>query len=118
MWLHLSGHASRASALIRLSFDVGLCIGTLVGGFINDVLARWSPRHGRPLVAQISVGSGVPLFVTILWMLPAAGAPDAVYVVVLLVTGSLISWCQSVNSESLGGGAPESRLFLLRTSGH
>ena len=49
------------------------------------------------VVAQVSSGAGIPLFLLILFGLPAARASFAVYVVVLFTTGATISWCAPLN---------------------
>ena len=106
MWLQLSGHSNHASALIRLAFDLGVTVGGLAGGFLNDYAARRSPDHGRVVVAQVSVGSGVPLFLIVLLVLPTVGAADMAYYGVLLLTGGLISWCSSVNNAIMAEITP------------
>ena len=82
-----------AAAVTRSCFDIGTAFGTLLGGFLNDLAGRLSPSHGRVLVAQFSVGVGIPLFLLLFYALPAAAAAA-----VMLLAGLLISWCQGVNN--------------------
>ena len=52
--------------------QVGTIVGTLFGGWLGDFAARWSEGHGRPWVAVVSVGGGVPMTYCILRLLPQA----------------------------------------------
>lgn len=61
LFFELRGLPHYAAALTRSLLDAGASIGTLLGGVLNDAAARRSPSHGRIVVAQISVGSGIPL---------------------------------------------------------
>ena len=93
----LLGFSHAETALLTTAFYVGATGGVLLGGVLADVAARRSPSHGRVVVAQVSSGAGIPLFLLILFGLPAARASFAVYIVVLFTTGATISWCAPLN---------------------
>lgn len=93
LYFERCGLSHPAAALARSLLDVGSAVGTLIGGVLNDWASRVSPSHGRVVVAQISVGSGIPLFLIIFYAIPAQSMGS-----VLLVAGALITWCQGVNN--------------------
>jgi MFS family permease len=61
LWLQLLGFTDFHASLIASLFLGGTAIGALVGGILGDWAARYSPKHGRVLVAQFSVGISVPM---------------------------------------------------------
>jgi MFS family permease len=68
--------------------------GGLLGGWIGDVAARASPRHGRILACQASVLLGMGATLLFLRGLPRATAPShvAAYVAVLALAGVVNAW--------------------------
>ena len=76
LWLQLICFESDLAANIRAMFTVGTIFGTLFGGWLGDYAARKSEGHGRPWVAVVSVGGGVPMTYVILRLLPQATATD------------------------------------------
>ena len=106
MWLELRGFSHAAAARLRACFDAACAVGALAGGVVGDVAARRSPVHGRIWAAQLSVASGIPLWLAILFALPAVGAPEAAYGAALLLTGSLVAWCGGINSVLMAEVTP------------
>jgi len=82
----------RASVLFGLSMAGG-AVGGLLGGMVGDYLARWSPKHGRPLTAQISVAAGIPLIGSILAVVPRDPGYFPTYCVLMFAFGVMASWC-------------------------
>lgn len=81
-----------SSALFALNI-MAMGIGGIFGGVVGDRLSLWSANHGRPLAAQISVASGIPLVVALLWFVPREPSHWNIYAVVLFSMGALSSWC-------------------------
>jgi len=101
LYFELAGFSHGAASLIRATFDAGTTVGTLIGGVLSDCAARWSPAHGRVAVAQLSVASGIPLWLVILLALPPLHAPLSVYLGLALLTGLSICWAGVVNKSVL-----------------
>jgi sugar phosphate permease len=70
LWLQLICFQSESAANIRAMFTVGNIFGTLFGGWLGDKASMLYPDHGRPWVAVVSVGAGVPLTYIMLYVLP------------------------------------------------
>lgn len=81
-----------ASALFSTSM-IGSAIGGVLGGIVGDRMAVWSRRHGRPLTAQISVASGIPLIAMILARVPRDPSYFNTYAVLVFIFGLVSSWC-------------------------
>ena len=61
LYLQLLGFSDFHSSLIASLFLLGTAAGALIGGVAGDIAAERSVNHGRVLVAQFSVLSGVPM---------------------------------------------------------
>jgi len=109
LWLQLQGFTDLEASSLMALFTFGCAIGSLFGGMLGDVAARRSPSHGRILVAQFSVFSGLPLSFLLLKALPSM-APGASlpFGAVLLLLGLSVSWCGSNNSCLFAELVPES----------
>jgi len=81
-----------ASMLFSLSM-LGGAVGGMLGGYVGDALAKWSPLHGRALCAQISVAAGIPLVAVVLCGVPHDGVILPSYCAVVFVFGVMSSWC-------------------------
>ena len=94
LYLQLLG-ISPAWASVAVSAGMAVhAVGGLLGGWIGDVAARASPRHGRIFVCQASVLLGLGATVLFLRGLPRAGAAGHVgaYVAVLALAGLVNAW--------------------------
>lgn len=69
--------------------------GAILGGYVGDRLTRWSRNHGRPLTAQISVASGIPLIFVVLSIVPARASSFGLYLGFMVVLSLLATWCSS-----------------------
>ena len=66
LYMQLLGMSDTAAAAMMALFLGGTALGGLLGGFVGDAAARRFPSHGRILVCQFSVVSGVPLSLLLL----------------------------------------------------
>mmetsp|Transcript_8005 Transcript_8005/g.17304 ORF Transcript_8005/g.17304 Transcript_8005/m.17304 type:complete len:540 (-) Transcript_8005:112-1731(-) len=115
MYFQKAGFSDEQSASLTFLFLVATAFGGLLGGCVGDGLTHCCPRHGRPLTAQISVSSGIPI-VTLIFLViepnPEAFIP---YVVLMVTLGLTSSWCgagvnRPILSEIVG---PESRSVII-----
>lgn len=81
-----------ASVLFALMMGGGAC-GGILGGLVGDRLAQWSPVHGRPLTAQISVACGIPLIAIVFGVIPRDPSYFSTYCVLIFIFGVMASWC-------------------------
>jgi hypothetical protein len=106
LYLQLLGFSDWHASLVAALFLGGTAVGGLVGGAAGDWAAARSPNHGRILVAQASVGVGVPFGFAIFRLLPAsAAAPLAlpIYCVAFFSWGLLISWAGPACTQPVFG---------------
>ena len=66
LYMQLLGMTDTAAAALMALFLGGTALGGLLGGFVGDLAAKRYPSHGRILVCQFSVVSGVPLSLLLL----------------------------------------------------
>ena len=71
---------------------IGAALGNLFGGWLGDKAAKWSPKRGRLLIAQISVFAGIPLTMIIFLIIPMTVDSMLMYILIGAITGFLISW--------------------------
>ena len=103
LWLQLICFRSELAANIRACFTVGNIFGTLFGGWLGDAAAQYSPEHGRPWVAVVSVGIGVPMTYVLLFAMPQGATEEEAEALVLpwmayfFAYGFAIVWVVGVN---------------------
>jgi MFS family permease len=106
LWFQLSCFSHAEAASLTLCFNVGTAVGGLLGGYIGDRAAQWSPDHGRVYVAQFSVTAGLPLTALVLFVYPP-GQWFELYAATLFTMGASISWCfAGVNAPVLSEIVP------------
>jgi len=93
MYFQYVGLTDFGASTLSATFTIACAFGGLMGGFIGDRLARWSRYHGRPLTAQVSVFSGIPLVVLIYAVVPREADYFLLYLGLLFLLGLLASWC-------------------------
>eukprot|EP00746_Dinoflagellata_sp_MGD_P022666 gnl/MRDRNA2_/MRDRNA2_153046_c0_seq1.p1 gnl/MRDRNA2_/MRDRNA2_153046_c0~~gnl/MRDRNA2_/MRDRNA2_153046_c0_seq1.p1 ORF type:complete len:469 (-),score=48.41 gnl/MRDRNA2_/MRDRNA2_153046_c0_seq1:27-1433(-) len=69
--------------------------GPAIGGLIGDTLAKVSPNHGRPIVAQLSLGMATTLVVVFLGILPSVIESHVMwpYVACKIIFLMTANWC-------------------------
>jgi MFS family permease len=98
LWWEYMGFDSLTAGLMFSLVAIGAAIGNLLGGWIGDRAARWRPKSGRLIAAQISVFSGIPLTFVIFILIPMTQESMLLYILFGAITGLLISWCGPQNS--------------------
>jgi MFS family permease len=98
-WWENIGFDSLTAGIMFVVVALGSALGNFFGGWISDKAARWRPKSGRIIAAQISVFSGIPLFAVFLLLIPRSVESMSVYMIFGFLTGFLISWCSPINSS-------------------
>jgi MFS family permease len=98
LWWEFMGFDPLTAGLMFSLVAVGAAIGNLMGGWIGDRAAKWRPRSGRIIAAQISVFSGIPLTYVIFILIPPTTGSMLLYILLGGLTGLLISWCGPQNN--------------------
>ncbi|PRW58308.1 MFS general substrate transporter [Chlorella sorokiniana] len=115
LYLQLLGFSDFQASLVAALFLGGTAFGAQLGGFIGDWAASRYPNHGRVVVAQVSVGLGVPLSVAMFKLLPygSSGAIVAIYGVAFTIWGLAISWAGSACTSPIFAEVVPSQLRSL-----
>jgi MFS family permease len=92
IWFEYMGFDPLTAGLIFSVIAIGAAIGNLFGGWLGDKAAKWSPKRGRIMIAQISVFAGIPLTMVIFLLIPQTTSSMLMYVLVGAITGFLITW--------------------------
>lgn len=92
MWLEGIGFSHEITALLMGIFIFAASLGGLFGGYMGDLLSKYSPNSGRIILAQISSGLAVPLSAILLLGLPVYPPIPVLHAVTLFVVGFSISW--------------------------
>lgn len=112
LWLQLLGFTDYSASVLMALFAGGCAIGSALGGYLGDVLARRWPNSGRIITAQLSVLLSLPLSCLLLKGLPTHDvghrtAMRSLYALVMFLFGLCISWCGSNNSAMFADIVPE-----------
>ncbi len=92
IWFEYIGYDPLTAGILFSIIAIGSAIGNLLGGWIGDKAAKWRPKSGRIIIAQISVASGIPLTLVIFLLIPMTQASLMLYIIFGVITGLLISW--------------------------
>mmetsp|Transcript_46257 Transcript_46257/g.100566 ORF Transcript_46257/g.100566 Transcript_46257/m.100566 type:complete len:478 (+) Transcript_46257:123-1556(+) len=92
MYFQYVGVSDLSAGIICGMVILGGGLGGLGGGIIADRLAQWSPNHGRPLAAQLSVGLGI-LALMLLLCIPRDPSMQVFMGMSSLLLGLVASWC-------------------------
>jgi len=115
-WLELACFQHWEAGMLSFILTLGVAAGNVLGGYIGDRLARFSPDHGRIYAAQFSVLSGIPLLYVIFFLLPTGeeGRSMGAFAVSLFVFGLCISWCSAaVNQPIMSEIVPTSHRAII-----
>lgn len=109
-WLvNVRGLEEQSATVAFAGIVVGTAISNVLGGFLGDWADQKNPKHGRPLVGQISVFSGIPL--SYILFTQTEDWPFAAVVALCFFTALLISWSGKGSKEPMMQGVtpPELR---------
>lgn len=93
IWFQYIGFDPLTAGLMFSLIAIGAAFGNVLGGWIGDKAAKWKPKSGRIIIAQISVFSGIPLTLVIFFIIPMNPSSMILYIIFGAFTGLLISWC-------------------------
>jgi len=108
MFFQYVGMSDAEAAALYAICSLALTFGLAIGGLVGDRLTVWSRFHGRPLTAQISVMSGIPLIAVLFLAIPRESDNLFWYALILTLFGLTASWCGvGVNRPILTEIVPE-----------
>merc|ERR1719375_1700281 len=90
-FLYLGMETFHAGLLVGI-YMTGKTMGNCFGGWLGDFLARWSPYHGRPLTAQLSLFFAIPLAYSMFVRVSKHVSSWSAYGVHLFALGLVTSW--------------------------
>jgi MFS family permease len=99
IWLQYVGFDAIMAGLVFAIIAVGAALGNLLGGVLTDRAAKWRPKSGKIIIAQIAVFSGIPLSFVIFALIPKATESIYLFLVFGVITGLLISWNAPINNS-------------------
>jgi hypothetical protein len=91
-WFEYIGFPTFIAGIMFVIIGVGAALGNLFGGWIGDKAAKWNPKHGRLIIAQISVFIGIPMTAVIFLLVPMSTDSLLLYLILGGLTGFGISW--------------------------
>lgn len=92
MFFQYIGFSDTTAASMVTSFVFMQAVGGVLGGYLGDMAARCSKRHGRIVVAQVSILSGIPCFALIYYAPPVASSLPF-YATACVCYGLFAYWC-------------------------
>src|SRR5271157_3731527 len=91
-WFEYIGFGALTAGLIFVAIALGNAFGNLGGGLIGDRAAKWKPKSGRILMAQISRLAGIPLVYILFFIIPGKTDSMGLYLLVGVITGFMTAW--------------------------
>uniref|UniRef100_A0A7S1L9N0 Major facilitator superfamily (MFS) profile domain-containing protein n=1 Tax=Alexandrium catenella TaxID=2925 RepID=A0A7S1L9N0_ALECA len=93
LFFQIGGLSDLQASVIQVFQQIAGSLGSLLGGAISDLLTKWSRHHGRPLTAQISVLSGIPVAWFLFMQSPPSAGTFYYYLSLMVVLGLTATWC-------------------------
>ena len=111
LWFQYIGFSDFMAAMAFAIIAIGAALGNLFGGWIGDKASKWNPDHGRLIVAQISIFSGIPLTLILFLLVPRQTSSLGIYLSLGIFTGFMISWVAPASNNPIFGEViePEAR---------
>jgi MFS family permease len=91
-WFEFVGFGPLTAGLLFAVLATGAALGELLGGWLGDRAAKWSPNRGRIMIAQISGISGIPMLFVIFFVIPMQTSSIIYYAILGALTGLLKTW--------------------------
>lgn len=102
LFFQTAGLSTNETSALAFAFQASCMVGTLLGGIVGDTLEARYPGHGRPLTAQISVSSGIPIAVLAFLAPPMLTNYFSQEMLLVIALGVVATWCGAgVNSPIL-----------------
>uniref|UniRef100_A0A7S3PJ65 Major facilitator superfamily (MFS) profile domain-containing protein n=1 Tax=Aplanochytrium stocchinoi TaxID=215587 RepID=A0A7S3PJ65_9STRA len=105
--LKRANFSGERAAFIVGSFQIGVTLGNLLGGYVADALHSKFPNKGYILTAQISAASQLPLSYLCLRYFPHEESYFYSLCASFFMFGLFISWCGSANNSMFSEICPE-----------
>ncbi|HMF30511.1 MAG TPA: MFS transporter [Candidatus Lokiarchaeia archaeon] len=86
------GFGPLTAGLIFALVVTGAACGNLLGGWVGDKAAKWSPKRGRILIAQISQLAGVPFLILFFFAIPMNPSSLVPYILLGVTFGLVKPW--------------------------
>ncbi len=99
IWLQYNGFDPIIAGVIFAIIALGAALGNLLGGFLTDRAAKWRPKSGKIILAQIAVLSGIPLAIIIFALIPKVTDSMPLFLIFGVLTGLLITWNTPINNS-------------------
>eukprot|EP00300_Choanocystis_sp_HF-7_P012360 c17859_g1_i1.p1 GENE.c17859_g1_i1~~c17859_g1_i1.p1 ORF type:complete len:518 (-),score=88.03 c17859_g1_i1:103-1656(-) len=93
LFLQYIGFSDVEASTIFSGFQIGAVLGHMLGGYLGDAMAVWSPNYGRVLTAQLSEVLRIPCVVTLFVLLPRDPSHGLAFSIVLFLQGLVSTWC-------------------------
>ena len=91
-WFEYIGFQDFIAGIMFVIIGLGAALGNLFGGWLGDKAAKWNPKYGRLIIAQISVFIGIPMTAVIFLLIPMSMDSIYLYLIIGGLTGFGISW--------------------------
>lgn len=95
LFFQVGGLSDLEASVLQALGLVASAAGGLLGGVLGDCAVRRCRLHGRPLVAQISVFSGIPLACLTFMVDPPSTGTFWYYLFLVVMLGLTATWCGS-----------------------
>merc|ERR1711879_736785 len=90
LYLKYCGLSGASIGLVMLFTGIASFVASPLNGAIPDAFAKWSPSHGRPCAAQVSVIAGAAVFTV--WVLAAPNVNLAVLTILMSIEALVNNW--------------------------
>jgi MFS family permease len=91
-WFEYVGFSPLTGGLVVIVVGISAAGGSILGGVLGDKAAKWNPRKGRIMVAQISVFAGIPFILILLLVIPMNTNSIFLYVITGMIMGLTMTW--------------------------
>jgi MFS family permease len=91
-WFEFIGFGPLTAGLLFAVLATGAALGELLGGWLGDRAAKWSPNRGRVMIAQISGLAGIPMFGVLLFAFPMSTSSLLMYAIFGALAGLVKTW--------------------------